>query len=670
MIQYLITALIDFAIAGLALRKSKSDGSLVLFFTATSIGLWSTELYLLTIITNKEILDFWFHLTRWGMFFIPPMLTLLTWKLVDNKSKGFLYSVVVPGFAITISLCIANMFFFRSELQESEGGFLPKPDIIYYIFATLFIYSLAGAIAFCSIRFKKASLRQKKRTLWLLITMLATLSVGIISIYLMMYDFYLSKFIGSTSNIIFISLLFYSSVEHNLMDITLALKEGISRAILLAMFIWFYFIVVSALGEYARTIEGLLVTVIFIGIILESYPRMLKWLLNKTKKFLSNDGYDIDELLLETEKLLNDCINIKMLLSVCDDIFGRVLKLDGYHLQVLSEDGTNKMMLRDVVFYARPFEDVIMTDEIPSDILSKIAKFNPEAFILATGAGKDLALLFIGKPLYSSHLTYSQIKFFQWFRAKLGEVLLRIERVKTMEGELTQAKKKLSVLSVINQYHHDIKAPLAIIDGIITADVYDKKKQKEVVLEQVDRASKLITTMADILHGERKREVAVVNMEEVIKDSVGLFAHSIDSVMYHFDDIPHISGEKEDLKILVLNVIKNSIEAKREGYAIRLTISAWTDQHGLFIKFEDNGVGIPKEQLDKIWTEYTTTKVSGSGIGLQAVKRIADEHGATINVVSSVDTGTAFTFTFPASILVRSKRKPGKIIDGGWPKSS
>ena len=671
MIQYLITALIDFTLSALAYSKRKKNkAALSLSLLALSAGIWSIELFLLTSVKDLKNLEIWFHATRPGMFFIPPLLMLLTWELTNRKSKAFFRYVVIPSLVSSSIISIANITFYPSKLRLADGGYLPEIDFIYYAFTATFSWCLISSIIFSFIHYKTANLRTRNRILWLSVTLITTLFNGMASIYLMIFDFYLSKFIGSVTNIIFISMLFYSTIQHHLMDIRLAVSEGLSRIILLGFFVWVYFLLVSLMGNHSQSTEGLFFTAIFIIAMLEIYPKCLRWMLPNTKKIFSKDDFDTDKVIHNLEKSLNDALNMKMLLTSCDTLVRKILKIRSHKLMIFPLNQRKDIELKTLCLFARTQHDIIFADESPEEIQEILKSKSASLYFTITEEDKDIAIFLVGNPIKTRHYSYSHIQIFQFLKRSLGDVISRIGYLDSMQEDLEQAKKQLSILSVINQYHHDIKAPLAIIDGIITADVYDKKKQKKVVLEQVDRASKLITTMADILHGERKREVAVVNMEEVIKDSVGLFAHSIDSVMYHFDDIPHISGEKEDLKILVLNVIKNSIEAKREGYAIRLTISAWTDQHGLFIKFEDNGVGIPKEQLDKIWTEYTTTKVSGSGIGLQAVKRIADEHGATINVVSSVDTGTAFTFTFPASILVRSKRKPGKIIDGGWPKSS
>jgi signal transduction histidine kinase len=77
---------------------------------------------------------------------------------------------------------------------------------------------------------------------------------------------------------------------------------------------------------------------------------------------------------------------------------------------------------------------------------------------------------------------------------------------------------------------------------------------------------------------------------------------------------------------------------------------------------QDNGVGMSEQQLATLWEQDYSTKEFGHGIGMQAIKRIADEHGAQIEVRSEVGNGTEFIVSFPA-MLIMDEEKPTDVAD-------
>jgi hypothetical protein len=146
MIQYLITAIIDIAVGFLALSKKGNPAAKALAFTVFSLGVWSLELYLLTVVKNVDVLNILFHITRWGMFFIPATFAFLTWRLIGSRSQKFKKMVVIPSFLASILLSLTNALVFPSTLREVDGGYLPNTDAIFYLFLISFIWCFVGSI--------------------------------------------------------------------------------------------------------------------------------------------------------------------------------------------------------------------------------------------------------------------------------------------------------------------------------------------------------------------------------------------------------------------------------------------------------------------------------------------------------------------------------------------
>lgn len=109
--------------------------------------------------------------------------------------------------------------------------------------------------------------------------------------------------------------------------------------------------------------------------------------------------------------------------------------------------------------------------------------------------------------------------------------------------------------------------------------------------------------------------------------------------------LPRIMGDRNQLKQVFFNILKNAMEAMRAGGVIKIDLH--TDQDHVNLRFIDNGVGIAQEDFSKIFEPYFTTKEGGNGLGMMIVQRILREHGAKIGVDSKKGKGTVITLTFP-----------------------
>jgi len=646
----------------LALSKRGKRGVVALSLISFSACIWSIELFLFTYIQDKEVLDPWFHLTRVGMFLIPPSLALLVWQLVAPNSRIFRNLVIVPGYTLGMLLFFLNNTIMPSELKASPAGFLPEVDFIYYGFVFCFLLCLLGSIVFTLLAFRSAPAREKQRIQWLLITLVTSFCCGFTSLYLISYDFYLSKFVGGSTNVIFMLLLFYSTVAHHLMDFKLAASLAMSRVLLLVFFACLYFAVAPTLADFSESTGKFALLLALFMVMLELYPRILRWLEPNTRRLLSSQTYDYRKVVAEIRDNLKNCNDLPHLSQMLNYVFYNVLRVKEYHLCTLtSSDGETNQQATSISDSRTSIDlggdllamsdakrgSVVMADETQEEIRRKLASLSAACFFPIFWEGKLLAVMLIGRPTQSSFFRYDDIRLMEWMVEELALTLHRISILEKLHGELGEAKKKLSLLSVMNLYHHDIKAPLSIIDGVISNDLYDEEKRRQVILEQVAWGSQLITTMANLLNGGRRIKVEAVDIELVLRDCTMVFKRIIPDLHCSFGAVPALQGDPEDLKILFINVLKNAHEAARPGTMLTLRVTTWADSRKVYVAIADNGAGMNEDQLTRLWQGLESSKKGGNGIGLQTIKRIADEHGASIEVKSSTDMGTTFTFGFP-----------------------
>ena len=109
--------------------------------------------------------------------------------------------------------------------------------------------------------------------------------------------------------------------------------------------------------------------------------------------------------------------------------------------------------------------------------------------------------------------------------------------------------------------------------------------------------------------------------------------------------LPAIEGDEELLRQALLNLIQNGCQAMPRAGVV--TVGARVEATTLCLEVGDEGVGIPPEEVERIFTLYYTTKPDGTGIGLSVVYRIVQMHGGSIDVRSELGRGTTMTVRLP-----------------------
>ena len=105
-----------------------------------------------------------------------------------------------------------------------------------------------------------------------------------------------------------------------------------------------------------------------------------------------------------------------------------------------------------------------------------------------------------------------------------------------------------------------------------------------------------------------------------------------------------IKVNSQQLEQILSNLVTNAVEAMPDGG--RLTITLDRDKRKAILRVVDSGIGIPQENLKKIFEPMFTTKQHGIGLGLAITKRLAELNNISLNVSSKVGKGTAFTLEF------------------------
>jgi signal transduction histidine kinase len=240
---------------------------------------------------------------------------------------------------------------------------------------------------------------------------------------------------------------------------------------------------------------------------------------------------------------------------------------------------------------------------------------------------------------------------------KRGEGIIQrraMERLRLKE-RLAHAERLSSLGEMAAGISHEIRNPLGIIRS--SAELLKKKAAKvdpennipDIIVEE---ASRLNTIITDFINYAKPRSLnrSACRVEEVIDKNITFLEAQIKDQGYvikknYQNSLPEIMADGTMLYQSFLNILINAMQSMPEGGRILVEVSS--SDHLLTVHFDDEGQGIPNENLEKIWDPFFTTKEMGTGLGLGIVKNIVESHGGSIQIVNRPVRGTRVTIELP-----------------------
>jgi signal transduction histidine kinase len=246
---------------------------------------------------------------------------------------------------------------------------------------------------------------------------------------------------------------------------------------------------------------------------------------------------------------------------------------------------------------------------------------------------------------------------------KTLELRQALAELQETQRQLIQNEKMASIGKLAGGIAHEINTPLAVIlarAGLLLALAEDIPLPSEVcgdieaIRNQSLRISKIIKSLLD--YSRQKQSLKEpLDLNELAESCLLLAGESIRQkniqVASEFQpDLPKIPGDRLRLEIVMINLIKNAVDAAPPGGRIVImTGLAGVEARLVRLRISDSGSGILPEHLNKIFDPFFTTKEvgEGTGLGLYICYAIIDEHRGRIDVVSTPGVGTTFTVDLP-----------------------
>ena len=236
-------------------------------------------------------------------------------------------------------------------------------------------------------------------------------------------------------------------------------------------------------------------------------------------------------------------------------------------------------------------------------------------------------------------------------------VLRDLQPVIELETALDASNRLARLGTLISGLAHQLRSPL---HGMNMRLELLSREAGDVGGKHIDRLRHEVTRLDEaveaLLRFMRPEELKVseFDVNELLKE-LGARAMS-DRVRVEYDldpSLPPIRADRGMIYEALINVINNADQAMRDGGLLRL--SSKTDGSTIELSIADQGHGIAKEQLDRIFDLYYTTKANGSGLGLPFAMRAIELNGGKISIDSQLGQGTVCTVAFPIAVNASAK---------------
>jgi PAS domain S-box-containing protein len=280
------------------------------------------------------------------------------------------------------------------------------------------------------------------------------------------------------------------------------------------------------------------------------------------------------------------------------------------------------------------------------------------------GLEEALSDLKLSEQVYNKEITLntrtgtSKIGYLSTSKAQLNnkEFIICIFNDVTDMKKLEKEMLRLDQLNIVGEmaagFAHEVRNPMTTIKGFLQLQSQKFEDPESIaytklMLGELDRANSIITEFLSLAKDYRYRKEAA-NLNEIIYELLPLIeADGIVNghlIKTELSVLPTIEFDKKQIKQVILNLIRNGLEAMTNGGVLTIVTSVKENQEVVF-SVKDEGSGIAPEILDEIWKPFFTSKHNGTGLGLAICYRIINDHNGTI-VVDSDNNGTTFTITF------------------------
>ncbi|HEX4104226.1 MAG TPA: ATP-binding protein [Candidatus Paceibacterota bacterium] len=494
--------------------------------------------------------------------------------------------------------------------------------------------------------------------------------------------------LGPLCSVALIACAAYAMVRHELMDIQVVVKKGITYALVIiatvVIFVSLEFLIEKFIDPNDEIVD------IFAAAVGALFFSQLKdFFANLTDKVFFRGQYDYAASVRELGALTSNTIDLQELLVSLADFLVRTTKpsqvvfflnddKEGMRAFGLSHDAKVSPRVDAYRDLARTFmgnggEPIFFQEKSEKGTRAEMAKkLGIAAVIPFIAKGKVNGVMLLGEKLSDDIYRAKDIDLLRVVAHQAGIAVenarlydeVRRDR-EELEARVRERTEKLRTMQeaqskFLTDVSHELQTPVAILKGNMDIMEQKRKGDRKTALRAMGNAVTRMAQMVDHLLAiarlnfskEKlyKERITVDNfLEEIYYDCFALAESKGVTLSYSASGPLPLTADKEKVRAVILNLLSNALKHTPRGGKIAL--SAEANRGRVLIAVADTGSGIAQEDLPLIFERFYRIEGDpspGTGLGLDIVKKIIEAHGGVITVESEIGKGSRFTISLPA----------------------
>ncbi len=684
----LLAAVGNSALAAIVLRRDpRNELNRIFAFATTMVVFWNLNIFIYSAVSHVATAFYWSRVFRVGTLMMP--VTAMHFFFVFSERRPvWVRRFLVLAYTVACALILLNAGdLLVSHLHHYESGFYFVGTRLYPLYTSLaFVCAVVTFYLLISEFVRSTSPRKRLQAkLWLFATSVA-IPFALTNL-LRVPSAYIPP-LGNLANTVYVSVLAYGILRYRLMDVDLAVTEGLAYAAVSLIVIGPAFALVLWLEErsFGRiqvdfSVVLLLLFVVMVALFpplrLKAQSRILRSLFQEKHEYraaLNAFSHSIVRI-IEREKLIQQMATT----------LHQALRLEGAAVLLLDEAkheytvaasvGQPLMVSElaedhDLVLSLRRRHQAVLRDELeassdPRERVNAVAACRMlacEVCVPLTIGGKLIGFVSLGRK---HNLRAFSMQDLVLLEAVAAEVSVALENARLYEElkrsqDIIRRADRLSALGTLAAgIAHEVRNPLVSIQTffqLAPERLHDEEfftTFLSMTANEVKRISNLITELLSFARAPT-RSLGAISVNDVAERVVTLLEpearkHKLTLTRALSADVPLVYADADQIKQVLINLVLNAIQATPAGGWISVVSRGIQYQGATFGRLEirDTGRGIAEERLGDIFNPFFTTKDRGTGLGLTIAHRIVTEHGGFLRVESTEGRGSSFSVDLP-----------------------